>query len=199
MNSHFRIHGSDGKEYPGLTEELLKTWFQQGRVDADTPVSPEAEEAWAPLQTRFAWVVAAPPACPPATAVRCTHHPDRPAAGICSRCAEPCCQECLGGRQPAPVCTACQSAALASRVDAQEVEQVQKQARDSLTYGLLSIFFFGFITGVIAVRKGLKARERAGRLGYPVPGLGKATAGIWIGGILFLLNVLGILARIAKL
>lgn len=70
-------------------------------------------------------------------------------------------------------------------------------AKSALTNAIIGIFCLGFVLGPIAVYKGIKALNIiANDPGYT--GRGKAIAAIVIGGIVTLLNIVGIIAKIAN-
>jgi N12 class adenine-specific DNA methylase/2'-5' RNA ligase len=47
---NYRVIGHDGKEYAG-TQQQIREWISQGRVNAATPMFPPGGEAWAPAAT----------------------------------------------------------------------------------------------------------------------------------------------------
>ncbi len=71
-----------------------------------------------------------------------------------------------------------------------------KEASTALTYSIISIFCFGFILGPLAIAKGVKALNMI-QMDPEHKGRGKAIAGITIGSISTLLNILGFIARIS--
>lgn len=72
-----------------------------------------------------------------------------------------------------------------------------KEAGQALMYAIISIFCFGFILGPLAIIKARKAKAIiAANPG--MQGEGKATAALVIGIIATILNVLGLIARIAN-
>jgi len=71
-----------------------------------------------------------------------------------------------------------------------------KEASGALTYSLIGILCFGFILGPVAIHKGIKALKIIrNEPGYK--GKGKAIAGIVIGSIVTLLNILGLIVKLS--
>jgi prepilin-type processing-associated H-X9-DG protein len=63
----YRIIGADGKEYGPVTQEQLRAWIAEGRVNAQTRIQAEGSPDWKPLAAfpEFAPTAAPPPIAPP--------------------------------------------------------------------------------------------------------------------------------------
>ena len=132
----------------------------------------------------------------------CKNHPQMVAAGRCAGCAEEFCANCLVDIQGQKFCSSCKVMALQGRVPtaaeaAQEAGTLpNKLAKDALIASLVGILCFGIILEPYAIIKAIQAKKAIAadpRLG----GSGASTAALVIGIVVFILYVLGIIARIA--
>lgn len=115
--------------------------------------------------------------------------------------------ECKGSTKTCPVCGReiklealkcrhCKSYLDPEMKDSLTPKGEAPNAKSALTNAIIGIFCFGFVLGPIAVFKGIKVLNViANDPGYT--GRGKAIAAIVIGGIVTLLNIAGIIAKVA--
>jgi len=203
MEVKFKILGSDGLEYPDLSESLLKLWHEQHRVEAATKVCAEGTDQWSTLGEMFPWArnqaprieLDATPAVSPKVA--CLNHPARESVASCTVCAEPFCPECLAVQGVSAVCRSCHASAPAPfrNMEPQETEATAL-ASESLKYALVSIICCGIILAPIGLYKAIEAKKMEAQSDCPVRGMGKATAAIWVASIVLGLNIIGLLARV---
>jgi TM2 domain-containing membrane protein YozV len=57
----FKIIGTDGKTYGPVSEQQLRQWIGEGRVNASTLIQPEGSADWKPLSEFPQFAQAAPP------------------------------------------------------------------------------------------------------------------------------------------
>lgn len=129
----------------------------------------------------------------------CKNHPGVAAVSNCAGCAEPFCGNCLVNMLGKWYCASCKTmAASATPPLPDEGTLPFKEAKEALTYAIVSIFCFGIILAPIALVKAGKAKKMIAmnpRLG----GSGKVTAAYIIAIISLCLWVLGLVARISQI
>ena len=78
----YKIIGADGKEYGPVSTEQLRQWLNEGRVNPQTRVIPEAGGNWSPLSTypELSPPLGVPPMLPPRPSDRASN---KIAAGVC--------------------------------------------------------------------------------------------------------------------
>ncbi len=78
----YKIIGADGKEYGPVSAEQLRQWLNEGRVNPQTRVIPEAGGNWSPLSTypELSPSLGVPPMPPPRPSDRASN---KIAAGVC--------------------------------------------------------------------------------------------------------------------
>ena len=127
--------------------------------------------------------------------VSCINHPDALTANRCVGCAESFCSKCLVTISGQAYCAKCKSLAV-TKAPAIEGKVDCPEAGEALKYAIIGIFCFGFILGPVAIFKAIAAKKVLAE-DPSLAGSGKATAALIIGIIVTVLNVLGILAKVA--
>ncbi|MBC8009754.1 MAG: DUF4190 domain-containing protein [Burkholderiales bacterium] len=131
--------------------------------------------------------------------MQCKNHSAVAAADRCTGCAEPFCPDCLVEIHGQKYCGDCKIMALKGAPLLVEEGTIPcKEAGEALTYGIISLFCFGFITGPVAISKAMKARELIAS-DPQLTGSGKATAGLVIGILGLVFWVLGLVMRVANI
>ena len=125
--------------------------------------------------------------------VPCLNHPSAVTANRCTGCAESFCSKCLVTIAGLPYCATCKAMAV-TKAPVVEASIPCPEAGEALKYAILSIFCFGFIIGPIAFFKALAAKKLIAA-DPTLLGGGKATAALVISAIVFVLNILGLIAR----
>ena len=131
--------------------------------------------------------------------MECRNHPSVQAVDRCAGCAEPFCADCLVDIQGKKYCANCKVMVLAGRTPVPPASAMRKcqEADDALKYAIVGIFCFGIILEPMAISKALKAKKMI-ETDPTLKGSGKVTAALWIGGIVLVLWIVGILARISN-
>lgn len=132
--------------------------------------------------------------------MKCKNHPDVDALARCTGCQEAFCENCLVELSGKKYCGECKIMAVREKpVIENEAAQVPcKEASEALKYAVIGIFCFGVFLGPLAISKALAAKKRF-REEPNLTGEGKATAGLIIGIIVFILWVLGIFVRVSNM
>jgi Domain of unknown function (DUF4190) len=113
--------------------------------------------------------------------MQCRNHSALAAVDRCTGCAEPFCPDCLVEILGQKYCGDCKIMALkGTPLYLEEGTIPCPEASEALTFAIISLFCFGFITGPMAISKALKARSRMAQ-DSDLTGSGKATAAIIIG------------------
>lgn len=130
----------------------------------------------------------------------CRTHAGIPAVDRCAGCAEPFCGQCLVDVRGRRYCASCKVMAASQQPGgfAAAPKIPCKEADDALKYAIIGIICFGIILGPIAIVKASKAKQLMAA-NPNLAGGGKATAALVIGIIVTVLNIVGIIARIATL
>jgi hypothetical protein len=135
----------------------------------------------------------------------CKNHPQTPASGRCSGCAEEFCQNCLVDIQGQKYCGSCKVMALQGKtptavMNYQEAvgNQPNKLAKEALTYGIVSLLCCGIILGPIAIVKANQAKAAIAQ-DPNLGGAGMATAGMILGVIGTIGGILIIGVRVAAM
>lgn len=128
--------------------------------------------------------------------MRCKNHADIDAVGRCSGCQEAFCENCLVELDGKKYCGDCKIMAVREKpVIEDESKKVPcKEASEALKYAIIGFFCFGFILEPVAIYKALQAKKRF-KEDPNLTGEGKATAALIIGPIVFILWILGMVAR----
>jgi hypothetical protein len=135
---------------------------------------------------------------------QCRNHPNVPATGRCTGCAEEFCSNCLVDVRGQQYCSACKVMALEGKVPgaamaAQERGQLpNKAAKEVLILSIVSIFCCGIILGPIAIFKAVQARAELNR-DPQLGGSGMVTAALVIAIISTILNILGLALRVSTM
>jgi hypothetical protein len=128
----------------------------------------------------------------------CRDHPDQTALDRCVGCAEPFCANCLVEIHGQRYCGSCKTMAVSGQpMMREEATMPCPEAGEALKYAILSLFCFGFVLGPVAIKKALEAKKMI-EANPRLSGSGKTTAAIIIGTVSFLLNILGLIARLSR-
>ncbi len=127
--------------------------------------------------------------------MQCKNHPAVQAVDRCAGCAESFCGDCLVELQGQKYCAACKVMALKGPPVIAEAATIPcKEAKEALTYAILSLFCFGIILGPVAIVKAAKAKKQIAQ-NPQMTGSGKATAATIIGIVALVLWLLGMISR----
>jgi hypothetical protein len=129
--------------------------------------------------------------------MQCKHHPDTAATTRCSGCAESFCENCIIELAGQPYCGSCKVMALKGRpLVVPRVMVLCDEAKTALTMAIVGVFCFGPIFGVIAIFKGLNARDLIAKNPLLV-GSGMATTAVTVGAIDVIAWLFGIFGNAA--
>ncbi|MBI3926626.1 MAG: hypothetical protein HY319_13880 [Armatimonadetes bacterium] len=134
--------------------------------------------------------------------MNCRNHPDTAAVSRCTGCAEPFCFNCSVEVRGQPYCSDCKMMAVEGTPTALLADDGQAipctEAWEALKYALIGfVCCFYFVTGPLAIIKGLEAR-RIAKSNPAYYGIGVANAAIAIGSIQVWIFVLGLVGRGAQ-
>ena len=183
-----------GKPYCARCAERLKSrgiGGPGGRATPAVPMMAMAQVSPAPISPGFGGHVAGQVGV-------CRDHPDQPALDRCVGCAEAFCANCLVEIHGQHYCSSCKTMAVRGQpMMVEEATMPCPEAAEALKYSILSLFCFGFVLGPVAIKKALEAKKMI-EANPRLSGSGKATAAIIIGTVSFILNILGLIARVSR-
>jgi hypothetical protein len=122
----------------------------------------------------------------------CTNHSGVVALANCTGCADPFCKNCLVTIRNQKYCASCKAMAISPAVAEPTVPS--PLAKEALQVAILSIFCVGIILGPVAVQKALKAKDQIAN-NPNMLGIGRANAAMFIGIVVFVLNIVGLFTR----
>lgn len=120
----------------------------------------------------------------------CPNHPDVEGTVLCAGCRRMFCPNCVVTLGGFTYCGVCKNRAVR---DAQTVIEY-KLPGEALKYSIVGIFCCGIILGPVGIVKGMQALGEI-KANPQLPGKGKATAAVVIGGIDLVLNIIGMIIR----
>ncbi|MGD1020915.1 MAG: DUF4190 domain-containing protein [Verrucomicrobiia bacterium] len=126
--------------------------------------------------------------------MQCKNHPDVSAFDNCAGCAQPYCAFCLLVIAGKRYCSECVPAARKEHPIVEESRPCEL-ADEALKCAITGVFFFGFVVGVVAIYKAIKAREIIAYNPH-LTGSGKAIAAIVIGVFAIVVWVLAFILKI---
>jgi hypothetical protein len=122
----------------------------------------------------------------PLTVMECKNHGGVPAVDRCAGCAEAFCGNCLVEVAGQKYCGSCKVIPIQGKTIVLDGSTTPcKEANEALIFAIISLFCFGFVFGVVAINKAIKARREIDA-DPSLTGWGKANAAIFVGSLGFL-------------